>query len=198
VRAIGDAVHAAGRGLLLAVTDERRGEYGDAVDLFISLRARRGDWTYNGAPPRAGAMVADAESPGLRTWGWIAWRWQVPIWYAWDALYWHDRHNKKAKLDAARDAVSFDDGDDHGNLDGVLALPGCRPTLRLAALRRGLQDRALLELAAKCDRTAADTIAEQLVPRALGDAGDSPSWPRDEAPWEAARRSLLELAAKCQ
>lgn len=198
VRALGDQVHAAGSGFLMAVTDERRADYGGAVDVFISLRAHRGDWTYNGAPPRAGSMVLDAESPGMRTWGWIAWRWQIPIWYVWDALYWHDRHNKNRTLDAARDAVSFDAGDDHGNLDGVLALPGCTPTLRLAALRRGLQDRALLELAAKCDRAAADHIAERMVPRALGDAGDAPSWPRDEAAWETARRELLDVAARCQ
>ena len=207
VRALADVVRAAGGGpasFRFAVTDEPHDEYGDAIDLYISLRAHltgdRGErWTYNGAPPRAGAMVLDAEAPGMRTWGWIAWRWQIPIWYAWDALYWHDRHNRKAAplpgraLDR-RDAVSFDDGEDHGNLDGVLALPGCRPTLRLAALRRGYQDRALLELAAACDRTAADALAAQLVPRALGDAGTTAAWPGEEAAWEAARRRLIELA----
>jgi len=33
------------------------------------------------------------------------------------------------------------------------------------------------------------------VPRALGDAGDRPAWPSDEAAWEAARRRLIELAS---
>jgi hypothetical protein len=146
-------------------------------------------------------MVLDAEPPGMRTWGWIAWRWQIPIWYVWDGLYWHDRHNRRGapmpgrSLDPRADPVSFDDGEDHGNLDGVLALPGCRPTLRLAALRRGYQDHALLELAAACNRPAADELAAQLVPRALGDAGDRPSWPSDEATWEAARQRLIELAS---
>ena len=96
-------------------------------------------------------------------------------------------------VDARVDAVSFDDGEDHGNLDGVLALPGCQPTLRLAALRRGYQDLALLDLAAACNRPAAEQLAAQLVPRALGDATDRPSWPRDEAAWEAARRYFLPL-----
>jgi hypothetical protein len=212
VRALADAVRAAGGGpasFRFAVTDAPDAAYGDAVDLYISPLAAHlaGDhvarWTYNGAPPRAGSMVLDAEPPGMRTWGWISWRWQIPIWYVWDALYWHDRHNRKATplptraLDARRDAVSFDDGEDHGNLDGVLALPGCQPTLRLAALRRGYQDRALLELAATCDPTAAAAVAAELVPRALGDAGGvgAPAWPSDEAAWEAARRRLLALAA---
>jgi hypothetical protein len=143
-------------------------------------------------------MVLDAEAPGLRTWGWVAWRYQIPLWYAWDALYWHDRHNRKGALDAAGDATSFDSGDDHGNLDGVLAMPGCQPTLRLAALRRGLEDRALLGQAARCDAAAADAIAHRLVPTALGEAGDAPSWPSDEVTWEAARRELIEIAARCQ
>src|SRR5260221_128999 len=49
VRAVAEAARAAGSGpgkFLLAVTDERRAEYGDAVDLAISLRAHRGEWTY--------------------------------------------------------------------------------------------------------------------------------------------------------
>lgn len=210
VRALAEVVRAAGGGpasFRFAVTDEPHDEYGDAIDLYLSLRARLGDrvarWTYNGAPPRAGSMVLDAEAPGTRTWGWIAWRWDIPIWYVWDALYWHDRHNRKGAplpgraLDPGRDPISFDDGDDRGNLDGVLALPGCRPTLRLAALRRGYQDRALLDLAAACDRPATERLAAELVPRALGDAGATAAWPRDEATWEAARRRLIELAS-CQ
>jgi hypothetical protein len=211
VRERADVVRAAGGGptsFRFAVTDAPDPAYGDAIDLYISPLAAHltGDrvarWTYNGAPPRAGSMVLDAAPPGMRTWGWIAWRWQIPIWYVWDALYWHDRHNRQGTalpvraLDVGRDPVSFDDGEDHGNLDGVLALPGCRPTLRLAALRRGYQDHGLLELAAACDRPAAEQVAAQLVPRALGDAEASgaPAWPADEAAWEAARRRLIEIA----
>jgi hypothetical protein len=192
----------------LAVTDAPDPSYGDRIDLYISWLAahREGDryarWTYNGAPPYAGSMVVDAEAPGLRTWGWIAWRWQIPVWYVWDALYWHDRHNRKgAPLPGrALGPISFDDGEDHGNLDGVLAMPsaeGCDPTLRLAALRRGLQDRQLLELAAKCKPAEAAAIAARLVPRALADAEKTASWPRDPAAWEAGRRELLALAATC-
>ncbi len=216
VRAIADAVHAAGGGrgkLEVAVTDSPHPEYGDAIDLYISWNAAHLDrtrdpperWTYNGKPPRAGSMTLDTATPGLRTWGWIAHRWRIPVWYAWDALYWHDRHNRHGAalpgraLDR-RDAITFDDGDDRGNLDGVLAYPdrrGCRPSLRLEALRRGLQDRALLELAARCDPAATAALAAKLVPTALGDApaDGPPSWPTDEAAWEAARRRLLDLAS---
>jgi hypothetical protein len=210
------AVRAAGGGpktFRFAVTDDPRPEYGDLIDLYISLRTPRSangtQWTYNGAPPRAGSMVLDAATPGTRTWGWIAYRWNIPVWYVWDATYWHDRHNRKGAplpgkaLDPKVDPTSFENDEDHGNLDGVLALPnprgGCFSTLRLAALRRGQEDRALLELAAKCDAAAVDALVAKMVPEALGDAPKSgkPSWPTDEAAWELARREALRIAATC-
>lgn len=215
VRALAEAVRAAGGGprtFRFAVTSEPHPELGDAIDLYIHWNAAhltgdRGErWTYNGKPPRAGSMVVDTATPGLRTWGWIGFRYDIPVWYAWDALYWHDRHNRRGAplpgrpLEVARDAVSFDDGEDRGNLDGVLALPAngrCQPTLRLAALRRGLQDRALLELARTCQPASTAALAARIIPRALGDApaDGEPAWPADEAAWEAARRELLVLAA---
>ncbi len=212
VRALADLARAAGSGpdtFRFAVTDIPRPEYGDAVDLYLSPRAphltgdRHARWTYNGGPPTAGAMVVDAETPGMRTWGWIAWRWKIPLWYIWEGTYWHDRHNHKGApepgraLAAGSDAVSFDDGEDHGNLDGVIVMPaggGCRPTLRLVALRRGLYDRALLDRAASCHPEATAQLAATMVPTALGDATDTASWSTDEAVWERARRQLLELA----
>ncbi len=206
-------VRAAGGGpttFRFAVTDDPRPEYGDLIDLYISLRTPRSangaQWTYNGAPPRAGSMVLDALTPGMRTWGWIAHRWHIPVWYVWDAVYWHDRHNRGdaplpgKPLVPATDPTSFDSGEDHGNFDGALVLPerdGCRATLRLAALGRGQRDRQLLDLATACDPAATEALAAKLVPEALGDAPASgdPSWPTDEGAWELARREVLRIAA---
>jgi len=205
VRALADEVRKAGGGpttFLFGVTDTPQPEYGDAVDLFL---------TYNGTPPAAGSMVLDARTPGPRTWGWIMQRYgatKIPFWYVWDALYWHDRHNRKRHglelpgrpLDIRKDAVSFDDNEDHGNLDGVLALPGCRPTLRMAAIRRGLQDRQLIDLARTCDAAATEALVVKLVPKAWREvkAGEATTWPTDEAAWETARRQLVALAGRCQ
>jgi hypothetical protein len=196
VVALADAVHAAGSGVRYAVTAAPSDDLRGHVDLFISP-ATGAQWTYNGKPPSAAAMVVDAPEPGLRTWGWIAYRYAIPTWYVWDALYWHDRYHKKTALAPARDAVSFDDGGDVGNLDGVLALPGCRPTLRLAALHRGLQDHALLDTAARCDPAATKVIAERMIPRALGEAHGDAAWPASDAAFEAARRELILIAAAC-
>ena len=217
VRTLSAAVRAAGGGATsfrYAVTAAPRGEMGDAIDLYIAPDAAHlmGDtvarWTYNGRPPAAGSLVVDAAEPGPRTWGWIAWRYQIPTWYVWDALYWHDRHNRHGGplpgrgIAGGSDAVSFDDGEDHGNLDGVLLEPGdattpCRPTLRLAQLRRGLEDRALLDAAFACDPAATRGLAERVMPRALGDATGAPAWPTSDAAFEGARVELLALAAAC-
>jgi len=220
VRARAEAARAAGAGrhVLYAVTDTPQDVYGDLIDIYISpyaIERERTDsraalWTYNGGPPLAGSMILDTEGVALRTWGWIAWRWRVPVWYIWDGLYWHDRYSarrKKVERSAIpqspfdRDPVTFDDGDDHGNLDGVLAFPGVLPSLRLKALRRGQQDRLLLELVARCNAPMVESLAAAMVPRALADGGGKPpapgSWPLEEAAWETARQRLLDAAAPC-
>jgi len=213
VRVLARWIHEAGGGVWLAVTDAPSWSYGDDVDVFIAPGApghgppdRR--WTYNGAPPRAGAMIADTDGVAMRTWGWIAFRYDVPLWYIWDVAYWRDRHNAARRglskdempfVDDA-DAVTFDDGEDHGNLDGVLFYPPGLPSLRLAALRRGLEDRAMLDAVAACaGRAKADAIAARVVPAALGDSppGDPGAWPTDEPPWDRARNELLDAMLAC-
>ncbi len=196
---------------LFAVTDRPRAIYGNAVDVFITsdqlMRERDPKperWTYNGTPPFAGSMILDTDGVAMRTWGWIAWRWRIPLWYIWDGTYWTDRHKSKRVTDFAKDAVTFDDGDDHGNLDGVLVYPDLAPSLRLVALRRGLEDAQLLAMVEACaGRPTADAIARKIVPVALGDAGEpgqsrAGSWPTDEAVWEAARIELLDRLAQCR
>jgi hypothetical protein len=221
VRARAERVRAAGQGkFLYAVTAGPDPIYGDLVDVHISpflptLEEPGGDrrWTYNGTPPFAGAMILDTGGAALRTWGWIGYRYRIPLWYVWDSAYWSDRHNERkrggprfpAQTAIDSDAVTFDDGEDRGNLDGVLAFWGASgpvPSWRLASLRRGLQDRALLELLDRCDRARADAIAKRMIPKALGDAGKPGAshpgaWPLDEARWEAARVELLDALAAC-
>lgn len=227
VRALAAEVRAAGGGagrFLYAVTDEPHFVYGDLIDVYWSPYAvHRGAprevggapverWTYNGGEPFAGPFVLDSGGPALRTWGWIGWRWDVGLWYVWDVMYWSDRYRHRRRggqglpppspVDA--DAVTFDDGDDHGNLDGVLLHPGPRASWRLKTLRRGQQDRLLLEALAACaGAAAAEAIAAEVVPRALGDAGAPGTWrrgdwPRDEAAWEAARGRVLDAWVACE
>jgi len=154
-------------------------------------------WTYNGRPPSAGSMVLDGDSGALRSWGWLAARYDVPLWHVWEVFYVRDRYN--AGKDVAShlpDPLTFDErkkhrgSDDHGNLDGLLVYPGPLPSLRLKTLRRGLQDRQLLlQLKAKNPARAAELLASI---RGLGDAGPGTSWPSDERGWEALHTALLD------
>jgi len=221
VRKLFDAAGRAGAGrprFLRAVTDAVSPIYGDSVDVYIApqnlpdpARARRASgerfWTYNGRPPAAGSMILDTDGVALRTWGWIAQRYDVELWYAWEGLYFSDRYNGGGPTDVMRQAITFDErrrrgpgkSRDFGNGDGVLAYPGPQPSLRLKALRRGLQDRLLARRLASCGGAdEAQRIVHEMVPRALGEGRGRASWPTAEPPWEAARQRLLDaLIARC-
>ena len=209
-RHIAEVIGRAGGGrprLLRAVTDEPRPSYGDAFDLYFSPksfgdsqaeRRARGErfWTYNGKPPEAGSMVIDGDGVGLRTWGWIAERYAIDLWYAWEGLYFSDRYNKGGPTDVLVDPLTFDErsrgNSDYGNGDGLLAYPGPLPSLRLKTLRRGLQDRLLLRELGRCaGEERARRIVRRTVPRALGEARGEPSWSLEETNWESARREVL-------
>jgi hypothetical protein len=214
-RAIAEAIRRAGGGrpnFLCAVTDVQAPVYGDVMDVYLSwlnipdaARARMplGEryWTYNGRPPYAGSMTIDTDGVALRTWGWIAERYDVELWHAWEGLYWTDRYNRGGPTQVMHDPLTFDErtkgGSDFGNGDGVLAYPGPRPSLRLKALRRGLQDRLLLRELKECGGGAtAARLTARLVPRALGAGRGEGSWSRDESTWEAARMELLDSIEK--
>jgi hypothetical protein len=216
VRNIGrvvDSVAAGGDRFLLAVTDGAHPLYRNAVDVLISPDAfpsppastseaapRR--WTYNGRPPQAGSMIIDTDGVALRTWGWIGYRHDVELWYAWEGLYFSDRYNGGGRTDLVRDPLTFDQrpagGQDYGNGDGLLVYPGPLPSLRLKALRRGQQDRKLLEMLAACGGVAeARDLARRMVPVALGEAaGGPPSWPIDEQDWEKGRAEVVDAALR--
>jgi len=209
-RQIAEAIGRAGGGrpaLLRGVTDQASPSYGSAMDVFISpanfpaaalARAASGErfWTYNGRPPAAGSMILDSDGIALRTWGFIAERYGVELWYAWEGLYFSDRYNHGGPTDVFHDPLTFDErsrgGKDWGNGDGLLAYPGVLPSLRLKALRRGLQDRLLLrELSACGGADRAERIVRRVVPSALGEAHGARSWSIDEPSWERARQEVL-------
>jgi hypothetical protein len=208
---IAEVIGRAGGGrprFLRGVTDVASPLYQNAMDVYFSphnlprvaeARRSRGErfWTYNGKPPGAGSMILDTNGVALRTWGWIAYRYDIELWYAWEGLYFTDRYNDGQRTDVFRDPVTFDErkGDDReiGNGDGLLAYPGPKPSLRLKALRRGLQDRLLIAELERCGgKEEASAIARRLVPRALGEGDGRSSWSTDEFDWEAARLQLLD------
>jgi len=210
-RHVAEVMGRAGAGrpqLLRAVTDAWSASYAGSIDVYISPanfprraseRRASGElfWTYNGRPPGSGSSILDTDGVALRTWGWIAERYEIELWYAWEGLYFSDRYNGRGATDVLHDPLTFDERarghDDWGNGDGVLAYPGPRPSLRLKALRRGLQDRLLLRELSGCGgASVARRLTERVVPRALGEATGTKSWSIDEAVWESARLETLD------
>ncbi len=218
-----------GNRLRLMITEKERheGEPGypslrGLVDVWISplnfpepARSRGGRrelfFTYNGVEPLAGSHLLDADGVALRSWGWIAYLHGIELWFLWQGAYYRDLYNGGQPLRPLEDALTFDKrrdgrGEDFGNGDGVILYPPLRAggpplgSLRLKALRRGVQDGLLLKLASRCGRGhAARAIARQLVPTSLGEAlGGVRSWPRDPERWERARLELLRLVAGCR
>lgn len=217
VRAVSDAMHAAADGarrVLMKVTDLPSPVYGDSVDIYCHPLAfpkiRAGGpagkrwWAYNGTMPRAGASIIDGPGTNYRVLGWLEERYGVELWFLWEVLYFEDRYNKHLGNDVMTNPLTFDQRGfmkhpDWCNGDGLLAYPEVRPSLRLKALRRGLQDRALIRKLRECGGDPGKLLHE-MVPRALADAMDErrPTWSLTEPPFEAARAELLDaLIARC-
>ena len=218
VRAVSTAMSTVADGarrVLMKVTDLPSAMYGDAVDIYVhplafpDVRAKgppgKRWWTYNGALPRAGASIIDGPGTAYRVLGWIEERYAIELWFIWEVLYFEDRYNKRLGNDVTTNPLSFDQrgflkkGADWCNGDGLLAYPEVRPSLRLKALRRGLQDRALVRKLRDCGGDP-DPIVRRVVPRALAEVteDDPTAWPLTEAPFEQARAELLDaLVRRC-
>ena len=166
-------------------------------------------FTYNGRQPGAGRHTIDADGVSLRSWGWIAWLFEIDMWFYWQGTYYRDEHNGGPRLAPEHlftDPLTFDQrrgGRDiaFGNGDGVLVYPGASPiaSIRLKQIRRGVQDRLYLLLAQRCGKgREARAIARKLIPRAMNEAkGCARAWLSDEAAWERARLGLLRLLEGC-
>ena len=190
VSALAKAVREAGGGpttFLFAVTDEPRAELRRLCRPLHHARShaattRIARWTYNGAPPRAGSIVARREAAGHSHVGLARVAWRIPVWYVWDALYWHDRHNRKG---APLPGRAFDP---HGRCDVAsttaritatsTACSRCPAIARRRASRRCASPRSAAACrTARCSSSRAPAIragttklVDALIPKALGDS----------------------------
>jgi hypothetical protein len=147
--------------------------------------------------------------------GWIAARYGIARWFYWEATSWTSYGGGKVGGDTDPFAVaeSFRNRDgDHSNGDGILVypatqvVPGMRsfgeetvyPSVRLKAIRRGIQDVGYVRLARASFPREADAIVARMVPRALreADGAGEPSWPDAPRPFHDARRELFELVSR--
>jgi len=157
--------------------------------------------TCSAGEPSVGSPMIEGEALGMRTWGWIVFRYDMD-----GAVTW-EMDGMRNDIDARRcwtdpmcsgwgmngDAVLFYLGE-HVGLEG-------RPVagIRVKNMRRGAQDHAYLWLLAQADGSMdrAAGIAAELVPRALDDDlphdGSTGRWAHDPRAYEAARRRIADL-----
>lgn len=180
-----------------------------------SLEARasgKGVWVYNGALPRAGSMLLDADLTSLRASAWIAASHDVERWFLWETTFWNDdNRGGRGAIDPFATAESFHN--QHGDTalgDGLLVYPGTQrgrfaahslghagvlPSMRLKNLRRGIQDAGYLALARSAHPAEADAVVDRLIPSALDEIRDTAAstFPGDGAPFAEAREALRAL-----
>lgn len=156
-------------------------------------------WFYQDHEPFVGGQCLNQNGLSLRTWAWIAKRYNVDGIFLWVGDFWPD--------DVYTNAVNWNR---YFISNGILFYPGNRlpqihfpavngpiSSFRMKELRRGIQDYAYFQLAG----TDAEPIVKKIIRSALNPQEISPYWncPRwaeegdwshDPEDWENARREL--------
>ena len=183
----------------------------------------RACWFYNGGRPWSGTLIIDAPATDAREVAWAAFKHGVDVYFFWHAVHW--RHNSQKQGERNQNIwanpITFDDRGQPGkplvdqgyiNGDGVLiypgeerlhpdedrGIPGPIATIRLANLRRGLQDHQYLTLARGLGLTReVDAALAAVVPRVFSDAGPRVGFAEHGDAYESARLALgRAIAAK--
>jgi hypothetical protein len=173
-------------------------------------------WIYNGQLPFAGALGLDVPLTSLTANGWIASIHDVDRWFYWESIFWNDgNRGGKGPSDVFSNVETFhNSAGDVALYDGLLFYPGrlaaslgphdlgvdgVVPSLRLKALRRGLEDAGLLELAARKDVPATLSVANALLSRTLDEVGAHEATAMDlRAESFAASRKRLRVIIESQ
>ncbi len=173
-------------------------------------------WFYNGTRPATGALIIDAPATDARVNAWAAFKHGVEVYFYWHANHWRHNFQKQGERnqDVWASSITFDNrgqpgkpiadqGFIHG--DGVLLYPGeevLHPeqdrgiagpvgSIRLANLRRGLQDHLYLTLARQRGLDAAVTTAlESVVPAVFSEADSTVGFAQTGDVYEHARYQL--------
>jgi glycosyl hydrolase family 123 len=175
--------------------------------------AGRRAWIYNGELPHTGTLLLDADPRGLVADGWISAAMGIERWFYWESTFWDDDNaGGRGPIDPFTTAESFHNKSGDAALgDGLLVYPGRQrapfdtrslgaprifPSLRLEALRRGIEDAGLIALAAREHADEVARLVAQALPAALDEARpDRPAaWDAPGATFVAAREALRALA----
>jgi len=167
-------------------------------------------WIYNGHLPQTGTLMLDADPRGLIANGWIAAAAGIERWFYWETTFWNDDNaGGHGPVDPFTTAETFHNRDGDSALgDGLLVYPGRQvgrfaahslgfsgvlPSIRLKAIRRGIEDAGIIALALRDQPAAAARVVARALPAALDEApaGAGPAW----TSFLAARAALRALVS---
>ncbi len=182
----------------------------DVATAHAAREANKAVWIYNGRLPRTAPMMLDSPLRGWIANAWISASYDVGRWFLWESTFWNDdNRGGQGVTDPFVSAETFHNADGDSCLyDGLLlypgqqrgvvpesrhrsdqgqvirgrdvGFPGVLPSMRLKALRRGIQDAALFLLARQVNASAADRVVHKQIPRALSETNRNAP-----APWLA-------------
>ena len=215
-----------GKRLKLFITAEYIAELDKEIDLWagyhgvnlqmLPLLKQQGKdhWFYNGARPRYGSVILEAEAVDFRVNAWIKYIYEVNTWFIWHGSHWqHNSHGPRANQHQKVfiDPITYINSPTvFGNGDGIVFYPGRDPffpeedrgvnrvfgSVRLKNIRRGQQDYEIMWLAEqKAGRQAVEDIIRSVVPRALNEVTmrQAVPWSERGDAYDEARNKLLEL-----
>ncbi len=180
-------------------------------------------WFYQYGEPFCGKHTLYADGVALRSWGWLAEYYNVPGVFLWCANFWGDGNHTPSPTDKTQSpyfyAITDGDGGDDGPGagDGVLCYPGSQlpllnpawpamegpvMSMRIASIRRGMQDAAIMEmLKAEGKTVPALPIVDANLPFGLNPNDVHPywnvenwmkpgNWSHDPQVWDALRLQM--------
>ena len=177
--------------------------------------AGRRAFIYNGMLPGTGTLLLDADPRGLVANGWIAATMAIERWFYWESTFWDDdNRGGHGPIDPFVTAESFHNAAGDAALgDGLLLYPGRQqgkfaasslgtdavfPSIRLKAIRRGIQDAGLIALAAREQPEETARLIARALPAALDEAdlARRASWEAAPLSFEAGRAALRALVTR--
>ncbi len=151
---------------------------------------------YQQSEPWCGNENLDTDGLALRTWPWIAWKYNVDCIYLYHMTFWTWREDGKSIWEKPHNQT-------WSNSQGVLLYPGhyigqqaVVGSIRLKQVRRGMQDYEYMYLARSKGKDP-DNIVNSIIIKALDEAtrpdGNYGEWSHDPEDWDTARKNLANL-----
>ncbi len=173
----------------------------------MQARQRNGEeaWFYQDRPPFVGGQCLNQNGLSLRTWPWIARRYNVDGIFLWVGDFWPDDVYTNAKNwndDYISNGIIFYPGGQLPQI-GFPAIRGPVSSIRMKEWRRGMDDYAYFQLAGEKSRPIVKSIIHSaLNPREYNPYWRHPlwahegDWSHDPRDWEMARRHLAQIILK--